>query len=132
IANAIPTHGDPALTCWDWDLYCPVGWNGTKNDIVAIENKIGPIYDAYLSYIRTNGLVGMGHSEFGMINNPSSPYVPNDNDIWFPWLYNKMQANADKVLWANAYWQNQNYVAPGGSNVILTENHAIAFSVPTA
>ncbi len=132
IANAIPTHGDPSLTCWDWDLYPPVPYNGTKNDIAAIIAKIEPIYDGYLSYIRTHGLVGMGHSEYGMVGNPASPYTPNDNDIWFPWWYGKLRANSRWVLWANAYWQNQDYVSPGGTNAPLKENHQIAFSVPTS
>ncbi len=131
IANAIPTHGDPSLTCWDWDVYPSPPYGSTKKDLPSFLSRTDTQYDAYVAYCVSHGLL-MGHSEYGQISNPSSPYTYNDLDTWFPWFYNKIQANSATVAWAIAYWQNQSYVAPGGSPVTLTENHSIAFSVASS
>lgn len=131
IDNAIPTHGDPSLVVWDWDIYPNPPWNGTKNAMSVFTAKADLQYNAYLAYCKANGIL-MGHSEVGQIYAPKSDQRYNDIGGFWEWLYAKGAANAGTVAWMIAYFQSTPYVAPGGTPVLLDESHSIAFSVPTS
>jgi hypothetical protein len=128
IGTAIPTHGDPDSTAWDWDLYPGPPYNGTKNDVSLMIAHNNPIYDGYVAYCRNNGIL-MGHSELGQIISPASSQRFNDTGLIMPWLYGKMQAAADVIAWGIHYFQNSPYVGPGGTPVVLDELHDVAFGV---
>jgi hypothetical protein len=124
IEDAIPTHGDPSLTVWDWDWYSHIGWNGTKNDAMTFYAKDLETDAKYLDYCRKHKIL-YAHSEYGHTSNPSSPYAANDEGQWYRAFYGNLATNADVKAWAGHYQVNQL------TNGIVQEGHLIALSVNT-
>jgi hypothetical protein len=128
IASAMPTHATStgsnwkAKTLWGWDVYPGPPYNAGKDNFTAMINAVNSIYNLYLTYCRANGYK-MAHGEWGMTYKANSPYSPQDNDQWFPWFYAKLAANADTVVYAMFYHQNQPYT-PG---TVLDESHQLFF-----
>jgi hypothetical protein len=125
IDDAIPTHGDPDTTAWDFDIYPGPKYGTTKNDEANAWALIKNSLDKYVAYCRANGIV-MGTSEYGHTYKISSPFVLNDEPAFYHHLYNYAAANADVYAWLGHYQQNQ---FNSNGNGIVDESHLIALSI---
>lgn len=106
IESAIPTHGNPALTIWDWDIYAGNPYNGSKNNIAASTASLDPIYDRYIAYCEAHGIL-MAHGEYGQTYKASSPYSIDGLTGWMSWFYAKLKKNNTRVAYAMHYQKNQ-------------------------
>jgi hypothetical protein len=126
IASAIPTHGDPAKTIWDFDTYPGTRYGTTKNDYASgwpLARDAWLRYDAFCS---THGLL-MASSEWNMMSNVPSPYFLNDaaGAAGYADLYALWRSLSPRMAWALLYQVNQ---LSGG---VVDEEHDLFLSVST-
>ena len=127
VSTAMPTHGDPSNSMFGWDIYSTQGGSYGKDNETATWAVQKTYYQSILNYCAANGYL-MCHGEYGHTYKASSPYSINDELNWFRDFYQIMAANPTLVAYAMHYQQNQPYVAPGGTPVILDESHQIAYA----